>query len=282
MTGTLFVIATPLGHPGDLSPRAKETLAGLDVLLAEDTRTAAQLLASIGAGVPVRSCFDANEQARAQEALTWLAEGKNVGLVSEAGTPGISDPGWRIIRAAVDAGARVVPIPGPAAFVAALVASGLPTDRFFFLGFPPRKEGPRRELFASLRTLPATLVLYESPLRVAETLTDLAATLGDRPACLARELTKPHEEIVRESLAGLAARYAVRRPLGEVTLVVGGPMEDQAPLDEAELAARAAALLATGLSPRDAAARLALDTGLPKREAYRVVLTVAAERSGST
>ena len=161
-------------------------------------------------------------------------------LISEAGTPLVSDPGYRIVAAAIAAGARIVPVPGPSAVLAALVGAGLPTDRFLFLGFPPRKQGGRRRLFESVRALPYTLVLYESPMRAAATLADLAAVLGaDRRACLARELTKPHEELVRDTLAALAARYETDRPLGEVTLVVEGAPEDAATeeLDDDEIRA---------------------------------------------
>jgi 16S rRNA (cytidine1402-2'-O)-methyltransferase len=271
VSGTLYVVGTPLGNTGDLAPRALEALRAADVVLAEDTRTAAALLRSAGARVSARSCFDATAAARADETAGWLAQGKTVALVSEAGTPGISDPGFRIVRAAIAAGARVVPVPGPAALILALVGSGLPTDRFFFGGFPPRRPGPRRALFASLRGLPATLIFYESPHRAADTLADLAAALGpERPACIARELTKRHEEYVREPLGELARRYAAERPLGEVTLVVGGDTGSAAA--ELDVEARARRLLDEGASPRDAAARLAAESGLSKREAYAIVL----------
>lgn len=268
--GTLYVVATPLGNPADLSPRALETLRAVDLVLAEDTRTARRLLAAHDLDRPTLSCFDANEPARAEQAVALLRAGQSVALVSEAGTPAISDPGYKVVRAAVAAGARVVPVPGPAAFLAALVASGLPTDRFVFLGFPPRRPGARRALLERVRPLPFTLLLYESPHRAAETLAELAAVLGDRPACVARELTKTHEELVRGPLSALARRYAAERPLGEVTLVVEGAAEE--PADAPDVEARAAALLAEGLSPRDAAARLHAETGRPRRELYALVL----------
>ncbi|MGA9654800.1 MAG: 16S rRNA (cytidine(1402)-2'-O)-methyltransferase, partial [Polyangia bacterium] len=196
--------------------------------------------------------------------------------LSEAGTPSVSDPGYRVVRAAIAAGARVVPVPGPSAVLAALVASGLPTDRFFFVGFPPRKTGARQGLLAQLRSLPATLVFFESPHRVAATLADLSAILGkDRPACVARELTKTHEEFVRGTLAELASRYASERPLGEVTLLVGGASAQDPQADgqrDEDMRARARALLASGLSARDAADALASETSRPRRETYRLVL----------
>jgi len=283
--GTLAVVATPIGNTDDLSPRAARALREAEIIVAEDTRTARRLLAGVGrtGGEPLLlSCYDANEAARAVEIADRLRGGARVVLVSEAGTPLVSDPGYRVVAAAIAAGARVVPVPGPSAALAALVASGLPTDRFLFLGFPPRKPGPRRKLFESVRVLPATLVVYESPLRAAATLADLAAVLGaERPACLARELTKEHEELVRDTLGGLAARYAEARPLGEVTLVVGGAPSDASEpaetLDDQALASRAAELIAGGLSPRDAARELAALTGRPRRDVYRIVVQTGGD-----
>jgi 16S rRNA (cytidine1402-2'-O)-methyltransferase len=272
--GTLYVVASSIGNPGDLSPRAIETLAAADVVLAEDTRSARKLLSSHGIERRTQSCFDANEPERAEEAAAALRAGHNVAVVSEAGTPTVSDPGYRVVRAALAVGARVVPVPGPSAVLAALVASGLPTDSFFFAGFPPRKTGARRLLFSRLGQLGATLVFYESPHRVAGTLAELAAMLGpSRPACVARELTKTHEEIVRGSLGELAQRYGSGRPLGEVTLVVGGTSGgEQASDDEDALVLRARALLGTGLSARDVADTLAGESNRPRRDLYQLVL----------
>ncbi len=270
--GTLYIVASTLGNAADLSPRAVATLRAADVVLAEDTRNARRLLGGFGIDRATLSCFDANEPARAQQAVALLQAGKNVALLSEAGTPTVSDPGYKVVCAAIAAGAKVVPVPGPAALLAALVASGLPPDRFFFAGFPPRKPGARRALFSELGALPATILLYESPHRAAQTLVDLAAAFGsDRPACVARELTKTHEEIVRGRLGDLARRYAEERPLGEVTLVIGGaPGRPDAARDD--LRARAAALLGEGLRPREVAARLASESGRPRREMYALAL----------
>ncbi len=277
--GTLTVVATPLGDPTDLSPRAAAALRAADIIVAEDTRSARRLLAGLGGETDrprvILSCFDANEAARAAEVRDRLMAGATVALISEAGTPLVSDPGFRIVAAAIEAGARVVPVPGPSAVLAALVGAGLPTDRFLFLGFPPRKSGARRRLFESVRLVPATLVCYESPMRAAATLADLAVVLGaDRRACLARELTKPHEEFVRDTLAGLVARYAEARPLGEVTLVVAGADAD-APaeeLDDDEITERGQAMLADGQSPTDVARDLATLTGRPRREVYKLIV----------
>jgi 16S rRNA (cytidine1402-2'-O)-methyltransferase len=285
----LCVVATPLGNAGDLSPRAKGALAAADVILAEDTRSARRLLAESGiasgpgAGPQVLSCFDANEADRSQEAVAWIQEGRVVALVSEAGTPLVSDPGYRVVAAVASAGLRVEPIPGPSAVLAALVASGLSPDRFTFLGFPPRKSGARRRLFESVRAHPFTLVLYESPMRAAETLADLAEVLGPtRRACVARELTKVHEEVVRDTLAGLAARYREGRPLGEVTLVVEGAPEGAEGLgraDDETVAAAAAVRLDAGASARDVATELAARFGRPRREVYAVVTEVVESRT---
>ena len=276
--GTLAVVATPLGDARDLSPRAAEALREADLVVAEDTRSARRLLGEIGAErKTVISCFDANEAARAAEVAQRLEEGARVVLISEAGTPLVSDPGYRIVAAAIAAGARIIPVPGPSAVLAALVGAGLPTDRFLFLGFPPRKQGGRRKLFESVRALPYTLVLYESPMRAAATLADLAAVLGaDRRACLARELTKPHEELVRDTLGALAGRYETDRPLGEVTLVVEGAPEDAAieELDDDEIRARAAELTGAGSSTGDAARALAEITGRSRREIYNLISKV--------
>jgi len=273
--GTLTVVATSLGNAADLSPRAVSVLREADVIVAEDTRSARQLLAGIGgkAAPRILSCFDANEGARAAEIATLLAGGARVALISEAGTPLVSDPGYRVVAAAIAAGARVVPVPGPSALLAALVAAGLPTDKFLFLGFPPRKQGPRRRLFESVRALPFTLVLYESPMRVGATLADLAATVGAaRRACVARELTKPYEELVRDDLGALAARYATDRPLGEVTLVVEGAAGSAAEdIDDADLLERARLLIAQGQSTRDTARELATLTGRQRRDVYKLI-----------
>jgi 16S rRNA (cytidine1402-2'-O)-methyltransferase len=274
--GTLYVVASSIGNTQDLSPRALETLRTADLVLAEDTRSARRLLDGHGIDRRTQSCFDANEPARAAQAAALLRSGVSIALLSEAGTPSVSDPGYRVVRAAIAAGARVVPVPGPSAVLAALVASGLPTDRFFFVGFPPRKTGARQGLLAQLRSLPATLVFFESPHRVAATLADLSAILGkDRPACVARELTKTHEEFVRGTLAELASRYASERPLGEVTLLVGGASAQDPQADgqrDEDMRVRARALLASGLSARDAADALASETSRPRRETYRLVL----------
>jgi 16S rRNA (cytidine1402-2'-O)-methyltransferase len=283
--GQLWVVSAPLGNPDDLSPRARAVLAAADVILAEDTRSAHRILSQAGAAKPnqiVLSCFDANEISRAEDAVKRIAAGNDVALLSEAGTPLVSDPGFRVVTAVIAAGLRVRPIPGPSAVLAALVGSGQSPDRFTFLGFPPRKRGARRRLFETMRTHPFTLVLYESPLRTADTLEDMAAVLGpQRPACVARELTKTHEEFVRGTLGDLCDRYRDDRPLGEITLVVSGARLGTDDVDpewtDDELTDRARHLLATGQSARDVTDELSMRSNRLRREIYAIVTAVVSK-----
>lgn len=282
MSGVLFVVATPIGNLEDISHRAVRILGQVSTIAAEDTRSLARLLAHLGIPSPrVLSFFEGNEAARTAELVRVLESGTDVALVSEAGMPGISDPGQRLVAAAVAAGIRVEVIPGPVAAVSALVGSGLPTDSFLFLGFPPRADGPRRQLFGSLREHGATLVLYESPERAAATLSDLSDALGpDRRAVLARELTKRFEEYRRGTLGELREQYADAPPRGEVTLVVEGQGHGRnpAPAPAEDIEARMRALLDSGLGPKDAAARLMVLTGQPRRVLYQLALSLMRER----
>lgn len=278
--GVLYVVATPIGNLEDLSPRAARVLREVAVVAAEDTRAAAVLLERADGGGPVTagrkvvSLFEGNEAERSAELVGRLLAGADVAVVSEAGTPAVSDPGLRAVRAAIAAGIVVVPVPGPSAALAALVASGLPTDSFRFVGFLPREDGARAMAAARLRDDPSTLVFYEAPDRVAATLATLAAAFGDeRPACLSRELTKRFEEHVRGTLAALRDRYAAGPPRGECTLVVGGADEQAAAPDDVEDQVRA--LLASGLGPKDVAQRLVVRTGRPRRELYQLALALA-------
>jgi 16S rRNA (cytidine1402-2'-O)-methyltransferase len=270
MPGTLYVVATPIGNLEDITYRAVRVLGEVELIAAEDTRAAQVLLDRYAIRRPLVSYFEGNEALRAAELGARLAAGARIAVISQAGTPAVSDPGYRVVLAALAAGARVEVIPGPSAAVTALVAAGLPTDRFLFLGFPPRTEARRRELFAGLRGLAATLVLYEAPARVAETLADLAAALGPRPAAVARELTKVYEEVVRGPLPELAARYAAAPPRGEVTLVVGGAAADAPAGEPIDVAAELRTALAAGRPLREVAAELALRTGKPRRAIYQL------------
>ncbi len=279
MAGTLYVVATPIGNLEDMSARAVRVLGEVSLIAAEDTRTAARLLGHFGVKAPrVVSFFEGNEAARATELAAELEAGRDVAVISEAGMPGISDPGERAVRAAVEVGAPVVVIPGPVAAVVALVASGLPSAPFLFVGFPPREEGPRRELFGSLRATPATLIFYESPERAGAALADLRDAMGgERRASLSRELTKMYEEHVRGTLAELAERFAEVAPRGECTLVVEGAPEG-AGAEEVNVEGELRALLESGLGPKDAAARLVVRTGKPRRQLYQLALSLLRER----
>ncbi|HQR29983.1 MAG TPA: 16S rRNA (cytidine(1402)-2'-O)-methyltransferase [Anaeromyxobacteraceae bacterium] len=276
--GVLHVVATPIGNLGDLSPRAAEVLRSVDVVVAEDTRRTQVLLAHAGAR-PGRllslPAFD--EEGRIERVIERLREGASVALVTDAGTPGVSDPGGMLVAAAWEAGARVVPVPGPSAALAALSASGLPSDRFLVAGFLPRKGGARAEALRWLAGLPATLVVFEAGNRTAATLAHLEGALGNRRAALAREITKLHEEIVRGRLAELRARFPddVR---AEVTLVVEGadaaPAEEPAEPVEEEIRRR----LAAGEAPTAVARALARGRGLGRSEAYALVESVRGRR----
>jgi 16S rRNA (cytidine1402-2'-O)-methyltransferase len=277
MTGTLYIVGTPIGNLEDLSLRAARVLREADAIYAEDTRTAKVLLAHAGASsAHVTSYFEGNEAERAEGLVELLHAGKKVAVISEAGMPGVSDPGQRAVAAAAKAGARVEVISGPSAPLAALVGSGLPSERFMFLGFPPRDLGARQALFGTLRAEISTLILFEAPDRVHATLDDLAKAFGAaRRASLGRELTKVYEEHVRGTLGELTTRYAAAAPLGECTLVVEGATIAPPEVDiEAELKQ----LLAEGLGPRDAAARLVIKTGKPRRELYQLALSLREQR----
>lgn len=223
MPGTLYIVATPIGNLGDLTARAADVLCSVDRIAAEDTRHTGRLLQHIGATARQISYHDHNAERRIPELLELLEAGQDVALVSDAGTPTISDPGFKLVRAAAAASVPVVPIPGANAAMTALSGAGLPTDRFHFLGFLPVKKGKATRLLESVAELPATLVLYVSPYKLAGTLALLLDVLGDRPACLCRELTKIHETFDRQPLSALAEQYSGGKVKGEITLVVGRP-----------------------------------------------------------
>jgi 16S rRNA (cytidine1402-2'-O)-methyltransferase len=264
--GTLYVVATPIGNLEDVTLRALRVLREVELVLAEDTRRTRILLTHHDVGKRPRSLHAHNEAQRSREVLETLESGSSVALVSDAGTPLVSDPGERLVDAAIEAGHAVVPVPGPSAVLSALVVSGLPTASFLFLGFLPRRRGEREALLARIRDRAETIVLFESPRRLAATLCWLAGALGDRPACVARELTKLHEEVARGSLQELAERFGegVR---GEVTLVIGGAPEEPA-LDESALDSRIRVLLGEGSSLREISNSLAPAARIPKREIY--------------
>ena len=272
---TLYVVATPVGNLEDTSPRALRVLREAELLLAEDTRRTRGLLEHFGVEARPVSLHGHNEAQRCELALSVLERGRDVALVSDAGTPLVSDPGERLVRAVLEAGHEVSPVPGASAVLAALVGSGLPAARFAFLGFPPRREGERRELFTSLRERGETLIFFESPRRLAESLADLALTLGPRRACVARELTKLHEEFARDSLPELARRFA-EGARGEVTLVVEGAPARAAPPSDAVLDTAIRARAAAGGSASDIARDVARATGVPRKQVYARVQELRA------
>ncbi|MBN1283150.1 MAG: 16S rRNA (cytidine(1402)-2'-O)-methyltransferase [Proteobacteria bacterium] len=220
MPGTLYIVATPIGNLEDITGRAIRTLREVDLIACEDTRHTKKLAARFDIRTPLTSFFKGNESAKASTIIARLKEGRNVALVSDAGTPCISDPGFPLLARAVEEGIAIVPIPGPCALAAALSASGLPTDRFTFVGFLPDKPGKRRRALEGLRPLGHTLALYVSPWKAAATVADCLEVFGDRRACLCRELTKVHEEFVRGSLSEIAGRIEGKPPKGEMTLII--------------------------------------------------------------
>ncbi|MPZ89168.1 MAG: 16S rRNA (cytidine(1402)-2'-O)-methyltransferase [Nitriliruptorales bacterium] len=269
--GRLVLVATPIGNLEDLSPRAARTLAEADVVAAEDTRRTRILLDHAGVHVPMLSVHEHNEDRRAGPLLDRVAAGETVVVVTDAGTPGLADPGFVLVREARARGLVVEAVPGPAAALQALVLSGLPMDRFAFEGFLPRKAGARARRLEELAGDPRTLVFYLSPHRTAEDLDALVEAFGDRPAALAREMTKLHEEVWRGSLPELAhrAREGVR---GEVTLVVGGSPPRAMDTGPAALAARVHDLVESGMAKREATAAVAAAAGVPKRVVYQAIL----------
>jgi 16S rRNA (cytidine1402-2'-O)-methyltransferase len=272
----LLVVATPIGNLGDLSPRAAEALRDADLVVAEDTRRTGRLLAHVGADTPQWSLHEHNEADRAAAVVERLQAGESVVLVSDAGTPTVSDPGYRLVGACIAAGIEVVAVPGPSAVLHALVTAGLPTDRFAFDGFLPRSGAARRDRLAEVAAERRTVVLFLSPHRAAADLADLASACGaDRPAAIGRELTKLHEQTLRGTLGDLAARASEEGLRGELTLVLAGapePTLDPADLDPAALAARVAALEADGTDRKQAIAEVARNLGIPKREVYDAVV----------
>lgn len=270
MPGTLYVVATPLGNLEDVTHRALRVLREVDLIAAEDTRHSRKLLQHYGVATPLTSYYDEIEASKSARLVRDLLAGRNLALISDAGTPGIADPGYHLVRRAIEAGVPVVPVPGPSAVAAALSVCGLPTDRFAFEGFLPAKAGRRRQRLDEVRADPRTLVLYEAPHRVRATLHDLLAVLGNRPAVVLREVTKIYETAARGTLEDLCAQ-AEGFERGEVTIVVGGASDAAAVVPE-DLESEIAALRAAGRGTREIAAELAEKYGLSRREVYRRVL----------
>lgn len=273
MPGTLYIVATPIGNLQDISMRALETLRNVDVIACEDTRHTRNLLNHFRVSNRTISYHEHNELERAEELIDRLIGGESVAIVSDAGTPGICDPGERIVKRAIEAGVPVVPIPGAAAFVNAVVVSGLAADSVFFGGFLPSKKGERRKRLEQVRNIPATLVFYETPHRLAKALVDCLETLGDRQAAIARELTKLHEEVVRGPLSELTATFGTAQVKGEIVLVID---RDRAPALKPEatptnIVSSVNDLLAAGADHKTALKKTAKEFGLSKSEVYRIV-----------
>jgi len=289
--GTLYVVATPIGNLEDLSVRAGRVLNEVDVIACEDTRHTRLLLQRHGIARPLVSYHEHNEQTRAPELLRRLVAGESVALVSDAGTPVLSDPGFTLVQQAIAAGVPVVAVPGPSAITAALSVAGLPTDRFLFLGFLPRKAGERRRALAEVATIPWTLVLFEAPHRMAQTLRDLHATLGDRQIVVVRELTKKFEEIIRGTVSQVTDRLQQTPWRGELTLVVAGAEAIRGPHKFAPVnlwgqgatppgdpAAHLRALLSSGILVKEAIREVAQMHRLRRRVVYEMALQLRGKR----
>ena len=268
--GKLVLVGTPIGNLDDMAPRGLQMLEQADVVACEDTRRTRKLLTHFGIKVKDLVVYnEANERRKADELVARIERGHTVALVSDAGMPGLSDPGYRLVKACVDRGLPVGVVPGPTASVTALAVSGLPPGRFVFEGFLPRKKGDRRRRIGELASETRTIVLFESPHRIAESLADLLDGLGDRPAALVRELTKIYEEAQRGTLAELVERVNEVPPRGEIVVVVGGAIHGDRPdVAAEELAGRARALMDGGMERKEALAQVAREAGVPKREVF--------------
>ena len=269
---TLYLVSTPIGNLEDITLRALRILEEVSLIAAEDTRRASILVRRHKISTPITSYFEGNKLAKLETVLDALSAG-DVALISEAGTPGLSDPGYELIGAAIERGYPVVPIPGPSAPVTALVVSGLPSDSFVYLGFLPRRRSDRRRLLAEVATERRTLIAFEAPHRLRESLADVEAALGDRPIAVCRELTKLHEEVLRDSVSGARAHFDTVGPRGEFTLVIGGaePVE-QAPWATEELQRALDDLLAQGVPRPEAARQLAALSGWSRADIYKLGL----------
>lgn len=271
---TLYLVGTPIGNLEDISFRAVRILQTVDLIAAEDTRHTGKLLQHFQIATPQISYHEHNRQSRTPELVERLQQGQTIALVSDAGMPGISDPGYELVKACAEADLPVVPIPGPSAAIAGLIASGLPSDRFVFEGFLPTKRQVRRERLEALQAEPRTLIFYEAPHRLRQTLQDLAVLGEGRSIALARELTKLHEEVWRGTIGEAMAHYQDREPQGEFTIVLAGAEPAQRVLSEAAIKTELQTLLQQGLSRSEASRQLAQQTSLPRRQIYQLALSL--------
>ena len=285
MPGTLFIVATPIGNLEDITHRALRVLREVQIVACEDTRHTQRLLHHFGIKTKTISYHEHNERERAEELCRLLESGSNIALVSDAGTPLVSDPGYRVVNAAIARAVPVVAIPGAAGFVAALVASGMPADQFLFAGFLPSRANARRAKLETLREIPATLIFYEAPHRLAATLKDALQVLGNRPAVVARELTKLHEEIARGTLTDLIERFSTQPIRGEIVLIigaeaVGSSQEETREISPQRLSERVSQLESEGISPKDALKKAARELGMKRAEAYRMMVSLKKASQG--
>lgn len=272
MPGILYLVATPIGNLQDITLRALETLRTVDLIACEDTRHTRNLLNHFRISNKTVSYHEHNEQERAEEFVDRLVAGENIAIVSDAGTPGICDPGFRIVQRAAEAGVQVVPIPGPVAFVNAVIASGIPSDAIFFGGFLPAKKGERRKRLEELREIPATLVFYEAPHRLVKSLTDAHETFGNRRAAVAREITKLHEEFARGTISELIIHFSAASVRGEAVLVIDRAAKADVVMDSPlSLIDRVRQLENEGNDRKTSLKRAAKEFGIPKSEAYRLI-----------
>lgn len=269
----LYLVATPIGNLGDITQRAIETLKSVDVVACEDTRHSQKLFQHLGIRPKTTSYHHHNRHAKRPYLVGLMQAGQSVALVSDAGTPGVSDPGEELVKACIEAGIPVVPIPGPCALIVALVGSGLATDRFAFDGFLPAKAGDRRRRLEALQEDPRSLIFYEAPHRLSDTLGAMQAVFGDRQACVARELTKIHESFLRGPLSELAHHFETTPAKGEIVVLVAGASPVKPTEDEVAICLKQR--LAAGCSPSDAAKQVARDLGVPKRGVYEMALKIA-------
>jgi len=277
-SGTLYLVPTPIGNPGDITLRAIEVLRAVAVIAAEDTRNARTLLRPLQIDTRLVSYHDHNEESRTGQLVDRLRAGEDVALISDAGTPMVNDPGYRLVTAAIEADLRVVPLPGANAPISALVGSGLPVHRFCYAGFLPRKAAARQAALGRLRGVDATLIFFEAPHRLAEMVADLALVLGDRRAALARSISKPDELFRRGLLPDLAAELATEEVRGQYTVVVAGAEETSSELDPHRLAE---VLIGNGADPRLTRAVVQQLTGLPRNQVYELVAGIPAVKPSS-
>jgi 16S rRNA (cytidine1402-2'-O)-methyltransferase len=275
-TGTLFLVATPIGNLEDISARALRVLAQVNLIAAEDTRQTRKLLSHYNIHTPLTSYHEHNKLTKLDDVLAALAQG-DVALVSDAGTPALNDPGYELVRAALQAGFQVSPIPGPSAPISALVASGLPTNAFLYLGYLPRKAAERRRLLEKVQSIAYTLIFLETPHRLLASLGDLLKVLGDRDAAIARELTKLHEEIFRGRLSQALAYFNQNPPRGEFTLVIGGHTVSTERWSEDRLRIALTDALSRDVQPSRIAAQIAAESGWPRRAVYQLAVEIASD-----